>query len=195
MSLFLLYCILLRLLCRLYYAGQSERLAQFFSTFVRRLADLSYICRPQTDMKTLIDILHKTDCVLVVRNAQGEVTTYNQKGVRDLVWLLDCEPERLHGAAVADKVIGKAAAGLVVNGAVRSLYADVMSRAALPLLDEAGIEYTYGQLVERIVIPEGDQRCPLEQIVAPAHTAAQVETLLRQHFAEMQKRRMERADG
>ena len=49
--------------------------------------------------------------------------------------------------------------------------------------------------VERIVIPEGDQRCPLEQIVAPAHTAVQVETLLRQHFAEMQKRRMERADG
>ena len=195
MSLFLLYCILLRLLCRLYYAGQSERLAKFFFTFVRRLADLSYICRPQTDMKTLIDILHKTDCVLVVRNAQGEVTTYNQKGVRDLVWLLDCEPERLHGAAVADKVIGKAAAGLVVNGAVRSLYADVMSRAALPLLDEAGIEYTYGQLVERIVIPEGDQRCPLEQIVASAHTAVQVETLLRQHFAEMQKRRMERADG
>lgn len=123
----------------------------------------------------------------MVRSKTGEVTTFNKKGVRDLVWLLDHNAERLHGATIADKVIGKAAAGLIVQGGVAEAYADVMSLLALPLLDDAGIAYSYGTLVDHIVIPEGDNRCPLERIVAPAQNAAEVETLLREHFTEMQR--------
>lgn len=137
-------------------------------------------------MNTLKDILHSKDCSLVVRSRDGVVMTYNKKGVRNLVWLLDNEPERLQDAKVADKVVGKAAAGLMVQGGVAEVYADVMSRLALPLLDKANIPYSYGELVERIVIPEGDDRCPLEKIVSEATTAQEVETMLRQHFAEMQ---------
>lgn len=140
-------------------------------------------------MHKLIDTLHTTGCSLVVRDVAGQVSTYNQKGVRDLVSLLDHDSERLRGACIADKVIGKAAAGLLVRGGVAQVYADVMSRAALPLLDAAGIRHSAGQLVDRIVIPEGDSRCPLEQIVAPAQSASEVEALLRAHFAEMQSRR------
>ena len=55
-------------------------------------------------MNTLKDILHSKDCSLVVRSRDGVVMTYNKKGVRDLVWLLDNEPERLQDAKVADKV-------------------------------------------------------------------------------------------
>ncbi|MBQ3897604.1 MAG: DUF1893 domain-containing protein [Clostridia bacterium] len=138
-------------------------------------------------MKKLIDILREMRCSLVVES-QGEVRIYDKKGVRDLIWLLDNEPERLRGARLADKVVGKAAAGLMVQGGVSEVYAEVMSRLATPLLDLAGITYHYGQLVDRIVIPEGDTRCPLEQIVTPAPTALEVEQLLRQHFAEMQQR-------
>lgn len=137
-------------------------------------------------MEELIKMLRETDCSLVVRTAEGHVSCYNKKGVRDLIWLLDNHPERLQGAWIADKVIGKAAAGLLVNVKVARVYAEVMSRLALPLLDAAGIPYSYGQLVSRIVIPEGDQRCPLEQIVADANTAQETEDLLRKHFAERQ---------
>ena len=126
---------------------------------------------------------------MVVRATVGEVTTYDRKGVRDLVWLLDHEPWRLQGSAIADKVIGKAAAGLVVRGGVRSLYAEVMSRHAQPLLEGAGIAYAYGVLVERILIPEGDDRCPLEEIVAPARNAEEVERMLRAHFDEMKEKK------
>lgn len=136
-------------------------------------------------MQRLIDILHSSACSLVVRAQSDEVTTYDKKGVRDLVWLLDNEPERLHHAQIADKVIGKAAAGLIVQGGVTEVYADVMSRLALPLLNASDISYSYGELVDRIVIPEGDDRCPLESIVAEAQTAPQVEDLLRAHFREM----------
>ena len=150
-----------------------------------------YLCpdKINTEMQQLIARLHHSGCVLVVRDSDGNVSTYNQRGVRDLVWLLDNEPERLHGAVIADKVIGKAAAGLLVRGGVSEAYADVMSRAALPLLDEAGVTYTYGELVEHIVIPEGDTRCPLELIVATARNAEEVETMLRQHFCEMKRKK------
>lgn len=139
-------------------------------------------------MQHLIARLHDSSCSLVVRSRDGAVSTYNQKGVRDLVWLLDHDSARLLGATIADKVIGKAAAGLLIRGGVVEVYADVMSRAAVSLLDEAGICYSYGELVERIVIPEGDTRCPLEQIVAGARDAAEVESMLRNHFREMQAR-------
>ena len=134
-------------------------------------------------MQTLTDILHHQSCSLVVRDSRGEVTTYQKKGVRDLVWLLDHEPWRLSGSDVADKVIGKAAAGLMVRGGVRAVYGEVMSRLALPLLEGAGIPYSYALLVDRIVIAEGDNRCPLEQIVADARTAEEVEQMLREHWA------------
>ena len=141
-------------------------------------------------MQQLIDILHSTACSLVVKTRSGEVTSYDKKGVRDLVWLLDNEPERLRHAILADKVIGKAAAGLIVQGGVATVYADVMSRLALPLLDEANISYSYGQLVDRIVIPEGDNRCPLESIVAEAQTAPQVAALLREHFIKVRSEKL-----
>lgn len=139
------------------------------------------------DMQKLVHLLHQTGCSLVVEDSKGEVTSYNRKGVRDLIYLLDNEPERLQGARVADKVIGKAAAGLIILGGVKCLYAEILSRQALLLLDNNHIDYTYGTLVDAIVIPEGDNRCPLEQIVASATDAKGVESLLRKHFEEVKR--------
>lgn len=140
-------------------------------------------------MQELIDILRSKGCSLVVRSTTGETTTYSKKGVRDLMWLLDNEPERVRGALVADKVVGKASAGLLVRGGVTGVHAEVMSRQALPLLEASAIPHTFALLVDRIIIPAGDARCPLEQIVANAHTATEVEVLLRQHFQEMSDKR------
>ena len=136
-------------------------------------------------MRRLIEILRREACSLVVETATGEVTTYNKPGVRDLVWLLDNEPWRLRRARVADKVIGRAAAALLVNGGVAAVHGEVMSRRALPLLEEAGVDVSWGKLVDAIVVPEGDTRCRLEEIVMPATTPIEAEALLRDHFRLM----------
>lgn len=138
-------------------------------------------------LKDIIETLHREHCSLVVES-RGRQYLFFKKGVRDLEDLLNHTPELLEGAIVADKVTGKAAAGMVVVGKVKQLYSDVLSRKALPLLDAAGTDYSYGRLVDGIVIPENDNRCPLEEIVAPASTAREVVETLRAHFAEMQKR-------
>lgn len=137
-------------------------------------------------MQQLIEILRREKCSLVVKN-HGIVTTYSKPGVRDLEHLLDHEPEVLQGAVIADKVIGKAAAAMVVVGGVKALYAEVMSKKAIPFLDEAGIAYSYGTLVDTI-IEEGD-RCQLEKITAPATTPEETVALLRAHFEEKKRER------
>ena len=107
--------------------------------------------------------------------------------MRDLEHLLDHDPEVLHGAVIADKVIGKAAAAMVVVGGVKELYAEVLSKKAIPFLEEAGIAYTYGTLVDTIK-EEGD-RCQLEKITAPASTPEETVALLRTHFEEKKRER------
>lgn len=64
------------------------------------------------------------------------------------------------------------------------LYAEVLSRKALPLLHASPVSYTYRMLVDAIII-KGDGSCPLEQIVDNTATADNVELLLRQHFDEV----------
>lgn len=137
-------------------------------------------------MQQLIEILRREKCSLVVKN-HDIVTTYSKPGVRDLEYLLDHDPEMLHGATIADKVIGKAAAAMVVVGGVKELYAEVMSKKAIPFLEEAGIVYTYGTLVDTIK-EEGD-RCQLEKITAPATTPEETVALLRTHFEEKKRER------
>lgn len=137
-------------------------------------------------MQQLIEILRREKCSLVVKN-HGIVTTYSKPGVRDLEYLLDHDPEMLHGAVIADKVIGKAAAAMVVVGGVKELYAEVLSKKATPFLEEAGIAYTYGTLVD--TIKEEGGRCQLEKITAPASTPEETVALLRTHFEEKKRER------
>ena len=137
-------------------------------------------------MQQLIEILRREKCSLVVKN-HDIVTTYSKPGVRDLEYLLDHDPEMLHGATIADKVIGKAAAAMVVVGGVKELYAEVMSKRAIPFLEEAGIAYTYGTLVD--TIKEEGGRCQLEKITAPATTPEETVALLRAHFEEKKRER------
>lgn len=87
-------------------------------------------------MRRLTEILHGGGWSLVVDN--GAIRTFSGRGVSDLYGLLTREPETLRGASVADKVVGKGAAALMVLGGVKEVYADVASAPALGLFAAAG---------------------------------------------------------
>lgn len=72
----------------------------------------------------------------------------------------------LKDACVADKIIGKAAALLLILGGAKAVYGEVMSENAHRLLTEAGLEVQYGSLVPYIVNRKEDGMCPMEQAVA-----------------------------
>lgn len=96
-------------------------------------------------MESIIDILHKGGYSCVMKNRE-EVRTFTQRGVADLYDLYQADSAFMKGAAIADKVIGKGAAALMVLGGFKTVYADIISTPALALLCEAGIEYGRGDV-------------------------------------------------
>ncbi len=119
-----------------------------------------------TPLDTLVRRLHEGGCTLVV--AQGDdVRLFTRRGVADLMDLTDNDPAFLHGALVADKVVGKGAAALLVKGGVAALHTDLISRPALDLLSRAGIDATYDTLTDHIVNRDGTDWCPVERLCRP----------------------------
>ncbi len=71
----------------------------------------------------------------------------------------------LMGAAVADRVVGRAAAFLLLSAKVAAVHGRVMSRGAQALLTSKGTESSWGELVTAIITPQGEG-CPMEAMVA-----------------------------
>ena len=123
-------------------------------------------------MEKLIRLLHEGNYSLVV--AHGEIRTFSGRGVSDLYALSGEDPGFLRGASVADKVVGKAAAALMILGEVGELHADVVSRPALDLFADSisrlaldllagsGVKVGYAEEVPHVINRSGTGWCPLE---------------------------------
>lgn len=113
-------------------------------------------------MKQLIDILHSEALTLIVKSSDGTLHRFTQRGVKDLLTLVQKSPQVLQDALVADKAVGKAAAACMIVGGVRQVHADVMSESALALLQDHSVLAGYGQLVHHIINRAGTDWCPME---------------------------------
>ena len=108
-----------------------------------------------------IDRLFAERCSCVIRNG-SDMRVFYERGVKDLYRLLKEEPGLLRGAFVADKVVGKAAAALLALGGVEEVFADVISRPAIDLLEKNAVGTGYRLCVPHIVNRTHTGRCPLE---------------------------------
>ena len=87
--------------------------------------------------------------------------------------LLTEHSDWLRGASVADKVVGKGAAALLILGGVRELFAGVISTPALGLLEDSGISFRFAEKVPYIINRKGDGLCPVETLCKDCKTAAE----------------------
>ena len=127
-------------------------------------------------MKQLLDILHNEGLTLVIKSSRGEISRFTQRGVKDLLTLVQDRPEVLKDALVADKAVGKAAAACMVVGGIKRVHADVMSEPALALLQDHGIIAEYGQLVNHIINRSGTDWCPMEKLSRDENDPASIVT-------------------
>ena len=114
-------------------------------------------------MRDIIQQLHDGNLSLVVRSGNN-IRTFTKPGVADLLSLLNHEPETLRGALVADKMVGKAAAALLLLGRVGEVYADVISAPAREFLEENQIPVTFRQEVPFVMNRQQNGWCPLEKL-------------------------------
>ena len=109
----------------------------------------------------LIHLLHSDQYSCVIANNES-IRTFKQPGIADLYGLLRQDAPFLQGAVIADKIVGKAAATLMILGNARRIYADVVSQPALDLLQDTNIRIDFGQLVPFIKNRTKTGWCPLE---------------------------------
>lgn len=84
-------------------------------------------------------------------------------GIMPLLGWLEKSPNTLQNSAVADKVVGKAAALLMVLGNVSAVYAEVISASAEEYLQKNQIPFTYGEKVPHILNRGQTDLCPMEK--------------------------------
>ena len=138
-----------------------------------------------SNLQKAIMLLNKTGSTCVFCSDET-ILTDKRRGVRPLLDLLDSNAN-VAGFSVADKVVGKAAAFLYCLLAVKEIYARVISKPALDVLKEAGIETTYKELVPAIQNRTKDGFCPMESAVLNICTAQEALLAVQKTLAELSK--------
>lgn len=128
----------------------------------------------------------KAECVVI----RGErLFPWNGRGVSPLLEFHDHrEPGFLKGATVVDKVIGRAAAAIIVSGGASRVYGEVMSEDGKAYLESRGIQTAYGTLVPRILNADKSDLCPLEKSVEGLDDPEQMLTALRKKIEELKNK-------
>lgn len=112
-----------------------------------------------------------------------------ERGIAPIIGPLEKDPDFFRGCHVADKVIGRAAALLLVKGGIRGLYAKVISSSAKEVLEAAAIELHFEQEVPRILNRTGDGFCPMETAVQEITDPEQAFAVLQHKLKEMRTKK------
>ncbi len=110
------------------------------------------------------------DVRCVVANGGRLLHCASGSGLKPLWTICHEHAADLVGASVADRVIGRAAAALLIDSGASAVYGAVMSQPAYDWLTAHGIAASYGTLVPFIENRDGTAMCPMEQLVADALT-------------------------
>ena len=124
-------------------------------------------CCPLTtfmNIEYLKDILLKENHTIVIYKSDASVVVSDDRGVAPLMKLLNEDKEQLCDSLVADKVIGKAAALLMVYAGVKEVFTPTISEPAVEVFENNDIKLTYDKIVDRIINRKGDGLCPMETL-------------------------------
>ncbi len=125
----------------------------------------------------LIDLLRNGNHSLVIH--RDTTSVYDTRGIATLLQIIDHNSKELSGASVVDKVVGKAAAALMIVGGVSELHAMLISQGALSLLATSDISISYDTVTDHIINRTHSGWCPMELACRNCVTAEECITEIR----------------
>jgi hypothetical protein len=134
------------------------------------------------DLEQAKKLLRERSLAFAVVKDEKIVGISVEKGVIDLLALMDSQGAALAGASLADKLVGKAVAAMVCQADIRAVYTPVLSHPALEMLQRYGVPLEYDELVPMILSRDGKVRGPLEQLLLDIHNPAEAIVTLRDFF-------------
>lgn len=115
-----------------------------------------------TNLEIVKKRLYEKSASLVVLYSNGECKEYYQNRINDIKEILQENKLALKDTIIADKVIGKVAGSILTVAGVKEIYADVMSKYAIPVLEKNNIKYEYKNLTEYVINNSKTGMCPME---------------------------------
>lgn len=131
------------------------------------------------DGEQMLDQLNANSLSLLVRN-HGLTTQHENRGVQDLLTLIQNDPKRLKGAVVADKIIGKAAAALMIAGGVKEVHTNIICTPARELFENAGVVVKAREEVPMILNRDQTGQCPIDSRLNDAATVEECVAILQE---------------
>lgn len=121
-------------------------------------------------------VLRNTDASFVYVTEEA-VLTSEYKGIRRLLTLVN-EQTVLAEGFVADRIVGKAAALLMVLQGAKNVYAETIDQPALAVFRTHGVNVLFRKLVPIIINRAGDGICPMENAVLAVDDPREAFTVL-----------------
>jgi len=114
------------------------------------------------EAKELID--NNIKSCIVIKN-EKIIHSVDGTGIKPLLNIYMENKQDLENSFVADKLIGKAAAMILICGKVKNVYGTKISKSAIELLTKNNIEYEYNELIEKVYNKDKTDLCPMEKTV------------------------------
>jgi hypothetical protein len=109
-------------------------------------------------------------------------------GLQPLIDVIEQDRDCLSNALVIDKIVGRAVALLVCYGESRQVFADLMSKKALEVLDACEVQHGYDRLVPCILNNDSTDLCPFEKLVDGISDPEEGYRLISEKLRSMQKK-------
>lgn len=116
-------------------------------------------------MNKYLEILEKTGNSLMIYK-EGELFFESDlKGIRPHLKAINELGSELEGTLMVDKILGRAAAFLVIYSKAGEAISAVLSTPGKQVLDKYGLKYSYREEVPHIKLENGVIYCPFERMV------------------------------
>jgi hypothetical protein len=107
--------------------------------------------------------LYGKELTLVIVKNGGVLFETGSHRISGFLGAIEQLGDRLEGASVADRVVGKAIALLCVYSGIREVYAEVLSRKAKSVFEDKGIPCEWNTFVDNILGFNRSGVCPFEK--------------------------------
>lgn len=109
------------------------------------------------------DIMYKEKLNFVLVSAKRTLKS-SLGGIKPLYEAYLANKDYFKDSQLADRVIGNAAAILLIDGGIREVYTDLIGKEALAMLEARGILVEYRVLTDKILNRTKDGLCPMENL-------------------------------
>ncbi|RSX55073.1 hypothetical protein D2E26_1127 [Bifidobacterium dolichotidis] len=140
------------------------------------------------DLRRARQTLLENDALSFAAVSGEKVITDDDYSLKPLLKLIDAH-QSLVGYTAADRVVGKGGALLYVLLGASAVYSPVMSKPALHILEQYGINADYDELVPMITAFAEDGICPIEEAVEEIYSPERAENAIRLVVAKLVKAR------